>query len=318
MKGRVKIIGHFALGLLTASCVLGPEPRFPPRVADGSYCVSMAALDVVASRRAAEEADVQAQAAVAAGYSPRSLQTARAIGALAQVDRLAAAVLRSASAAEIADLRGQVNDTISLASLDLASTVANLACEEGRAGQIASDLRSAEQAQTRTLTAYSLILSAAAAVAGGVLSIADKNPVPGGAVGITGGLVGGAFGFATLAVRRTTTFRHVHNILGEVWKGGAHSSFPNIVWAYLTRPEFSRTADRTLRDYLVSSWMQSGTLGSDGMHLSAGRLALYFGDGGTYDASGLDDRVDMLSDVREVVNLMNHGLQHLADEVAHR
>jgi len=45
-------------------------------------------------------------------------------------------------------------------------------------------------------------------------------------------------------------------------------------------------------------------------------MALYFGEGGTYDASSLDDRANMLSDVREIVSLMEHGLQHLAAEVA--
>ena len=45
-------------------------------------------------------------------------------------------------------------------------------------------------------------------------------------------------------------------------------------------------------------------------------MALYFGDGGVYDADGLDDRASMLSDVREVVSLMNHGLQHLETEVS--
>ena len=53
-------------------------------------------------------------------------------------------------------------------------------------------------------------------------------------------------------------------------------------------------------------------------HLSEARIALYFGDGGTYDASGLDDRASMLSDVCEVVSLLNHDLQLLAMEAAKR
>jgi hypothetical protein len=71
-----------------------------------------------------------------------------------------------------------------------------------------------------------------------------------------------------------------------------------------------------MRDYLVATWEESGHLGDEHGRTSAERIALYFGDGGTYDASGLDDRTNMLSDVREVVSLMNHGLQHLAMEVA--
>ena len=314
----VKLVVAALLALLCSSCLLGPKVRSAHRVADGTYCASRETLDLPPSGRSAEDADVPASAAVARGYTPRSLDVARAIGALARVERLAEAASRHAADGEIADLRGQVNDAISLASLDIVSTVAHLACEEGRAGQIASDLRGAEQAQTQTITVYSLVIGAAAAVAGGVLSVATKNPTPGAAVGIAGGLVGGGFGFATLAVHRSTTFRHTRNILGEVWRGGEHPSFPEVVWAYLTRPQFSRTADRTLRDYLVKTWAESGALGDDPKNLSAPRIALYFGEGGTYDASGLDDRANMLSDVREVVSLFNHGLQHLAMEVARR
>jgi hypothetical protein len=73
--------------------------------------------------------------------TPRALDVARAIGALAQVERLADAVSQNAPDSELADLRGQVNDTMSLATLDLASTVANLACEEGRTNQIAPPRR---------------------------------------------------------------------------------------------------------------------------------------------------------------------------------
>jgi hypothetical protein len=313
----VKRVVAASLVLLTG-CVLGPHPRFAEHVADGTYCASRVALDLPTSRRDAEDASVRADNAIALGYSPRALEIARAIGALAQVERLAAAVAHQAPDAEVADLRGRVNDTISLATLDLASTMAHLSCEEGRAAQIAGNLRDAEQAQNRRLTAYSLVLSAVAAIAGGVLAVADKNPVPAASIGIAGGVAGGGFGFATLAVQRKTTFAHRRNILAEVWRDGEHPSFPSIIWAYLTRPEFSRTGDRTLRDYLVSSWKESGRLGDDPAHPSDALVALYFGEGGTYDANGLDDRAAMLSDVREVVSLMNHALQHLAAEIARR
>ncbi len=308
--------GTALLCLSVTSCVLGPEPRLARRVSEGTYCAAREALDLPRARRPIEDASAAARAAVETGYSARSLDVARSIGALAQVERLADAVSRKAPDAEIADLRGQVNDTISMASLDLASTVAHLTCEEGRAGQIAADLRAAEQTQTRHLTAWSLLLGAAASVAAGVLAIADRDQAPAAAVGIGGGVAAGAFGFGTLAVHRTATFHHTHNILGEVLRDGAHPSFPDVIWAYLTRPQFSRTGDQTLRDQLVTTWKESGRLGDDLRHPSDERVALYFGDGGVYDADGLDDRASMLSDVREVVSLMNHGLQHLETEVS--
>ncbi|HEY8042391.1 MAG TPA: hypothetical protein VIF15_21455 [Polyangiaceae bacterium] len=309
-----------ALSLLPCACVLGPPPNVARNVAEGEYCASQNALDTTpASHPPPEEASAPARVAVERGYTPRSLDTARAIGAVVQVERLAEARARDAPESEIVDLRGQLNDAIALATLDLSSTVANISCEEGRAGQIATDLRDAERVQTRNLTAYSLAVTAAAAIGGGALAFANRSdPTPAAGVGIAGGVAGGSFGLATLAVHRSTTYLHRRNVAGQIWYGGAHPDFPDLVWAYVTRPEFTGSRHRSIREALVKEWMESGRLGDDPAHPSPERVALYFGQGGTYDADGLDDRADMLSEVREAVDLMNHDLQHLASEAQHR
>jgi hypothetical protein len=274
---------------------------------------------VTAETAPPEETGIPARAAEVRGYTPRALDTARAIGALAQVERLAEAERRRTPETEVLDLRGQLLDAIGLATLDLSSTVAHIQCEEGRAGQIATGLRDAEEKQTRTLTAYSLVLSAVGAIGAGVLAMTNRtDPAPASMVAIGGGAAGGAFGAATLAVHRSTTFLHRRNILGQLWYGGAHPDFPEIVWAYVTRPQFTTGGDRTIRDVVTLTWKESGRLGDDSAHPSPERVALYFGDGGTYDADGLDDRADMLSEVREAVALMNHDLQNLAAEARGR
>jgi hypothetical protein len=318
MRSLSPFIALAAPAILCTSCVLGPDPVIAHNVTEGAYCASQHVLDPAASHPPPEEATLPARTAVDRGYTPRALDTARAIGALAQVERLAQAEARGASSAEIVDLRGQLNDAIAIATLDISSTVAHIECEEGRAGQIASDLREAEQKQTQRLTAYSIVSSSVATVGAGVLTITSKDPVPGGAVAVAGGVTGGTFGLASLFVHRTGTFRHARNILGQLWFGTAHPDFPEIVWAYLTRPQFTREQDRTMRDSVVLTWKQSGRLGDDPEHPSPDRIALYFGQGGTYDADGLDDRADMLSEVREAVDLMHHDLQHLATEATRR
>ncbi len=73
-----------------------------------------------------------------------------------------------------------------------------------------------------------------------------------------------------------------------------------------------------VRDSLVLAWRQSGRLGDDLAHPSSSRAALYFGEGGVYDADGLDDRAHMLSQVSELVNLMTYDLHHLATAAATR
>jgi hypothetical protein len=303
--------------LASSACVLGPEPVFARNVAEGSYCASPHARDGESSHAPPEAASSPASAAAMSRFSPRALDMARAIGALAQVERLADAEARHASDAEMADLRGQLNDAVQTATLDLASMVAHLECAEGRATQIASDLRKAEQTQTKRLTAYSLVLSALGAIGAAALAVADKDQTPAAVVGITGGVTGGAFGLATLAVHRTTTFRHERNVLGQVWRGDAHPDIPEVVWAYLSRAQFTKSGARSYRDHLVVTWKESGRLGESD-HVDAARVALYFGDGGVYDADGLDDYAGMLSDVREIVDLMHHDLAHLSIEAARR
>jgi hypothetical protein len=104
---------------------------------------------------------------------------------------------------------------------------------------------------------------------------------------------------------------HRRNLLGQIWRGGAHRDFPETVWAYLTRPELAEP-HRTPRDDVVKMWKESGRLGDDPTHPAPDRVALSFGEGGTYDANGLFARAGMLGELGQIVNLMSHDLQRLA------
>jgi hypothetical protein len=258
-----------------------------------------------------EGPNVTAPHATARGLSPGTLELARAIGALDEIERLEEAEDRGAPPGEIADLRGQLNDTIAAAALDLSSTVATIQCEEWRAREVASWLHDAEGKQVRKLTAASLVLSAAAAIATGVLALADRYATPAAVVGISGGILAGTLGFTTLSVHRTTPFLHPRDLLGQVWRGGEHPDFPETVWAYLTHATVAEP-HRTPREDVVDMWKGSGRLGDDPAHPAAESVALYFGEGGTYDANGLFARAGMLGELAQIVDLMSHDLQHLA------
>ncbi len=298
-------------GLLSTSCVLAPAAVLPHDVLEGATCEPRLELESGASRSPPEGADVHAPHAMARGVSPDTLDVARAVAALDEIERLAEAEDRGASHGEIADLRGQLNDTIGAAALDVSSILASIQCEEWRAREVASWLRDAEVKEVRKLTAASLVLSASAAVATGVLAIVDKNDVPPAAVGIGGGILAGTIGYTTLSVHRTTRFLHARNLLGQVWRGGSHPDFPETVWADLTRPELAEPR-RTARDHVIDMWKESGRLGDDPTHPAPERVALFFGEGGTYDANGLFARAGMLGELGQIVNLMFHDLQHLA------
>jgi hypothetical protein len=227
------------------------------------------------------------------------------------MERLVEAEDRGAPEGEIADLRGRLNDTIGATALDLGSVVANIHCEEWRAREVASWVHDAESKQVRRFTAASLVLAASAAIATGVLSLVDKNDVAAAVVGIGGGVVAGTLGFSTLSVHETTRYLHPRNLLGQVWRGGPHPDFPETVWSFLTRPK-PAMPDRTPREDIVDMWKDSGRLGDDPAHPDPERVALIFGEGGTYDANGLFARAGMLGELGQIVNLMSHDLQHLA------
>jgi hypothetical protein len=306
-----------ALALLAASCVLGPKPMLPRNVTAGGFCASPYTPDSRRSRSLADDDNgLPASVAVARRYASQTLDIARALGLLDLVERLAEARDRGASETEISNLRGEIFDATSLVKLDLASAVAQIECEAARAGEIAAKLRDAEAAQTNRLTAFSLVLSAAAAVASGTLDLADQNQTAASIVGIGGGVVGGALGFATLAVHRTADFRHDPNMLGEFWYGNRHPDFPETVWVYLTRPQFGTDHERSRREALIAGWRASGRLGADPARPSSEAIALYFGSGGIYDADDLETRARMLIEVRDVIDLMNHDLRQLETDVA--
>jgi hypothetical protein len=210
-----------SVGAAQSACVVGPEPRFSKNVTEGAYCASPSSGDgLVHVGPDAESAPVSAD--VQRAFSARSIETARAIGALALVERLVGADMKRATDREVVDLRGQLNDAITLARLDLASAIADMHCEEGRAGQVATALRDAESAQTKALTAYSLAIGALAALGAGITSLASPHDLkPGAVVDISGGVIGGALGVATLSVHRTGARAHESRPAAPRRRGGA-------------------------------------------------------------------------------------------------
>jgi hypothetical protein len=294
--------------LLSTGCVLGPAVRVGGQVMEGAYCASPHALADVDPPPDADEAP--APEATARGFSRRSMDTARAIGAVVLLEHLAHVENEHAPEAQIIDARAQLIDAIQMATLDLASTSAELECEQERATQVATALRTAEAQQIRNITTDALVLTAVASVAAGVLSVAQKDdPVPAAVTGISGGVAGGVLGLATLGVHRRTRFLHPRNALGEVFSGAAHPDFPQSVWTYLTRAHFTATEQRPAREWLVLSWQKAGRLEQQ---------TLVLGAGGDYDADSLENRAAMLDELEAGVSLMNHELQHLATEVSQK
>ena len=302
---------------IVAAC--GGAPRFDRTVTDAHFCAPPHAWRLGDLGAPSNPAGDRPSEAVAATYSKSNVETARAIGALPLLDRLAKLQMAKASDDELLPVRQEIDDEIAFAELDLESAGAELGCETGRAEHVAIALKDADGDQVRDLTVLSLTVSATAAVVSGILTARNGSAVANGTAGVAGGVIGGGLGVGALLVNHTTRFMHPRNLLRDVWLAPAHTELiPAPVWTYLMSPQFGPGGETAIRDNIVLLWRQSGRLGGDPENPDPALIALYFGEGGDYDADELERRATMLSEVLSSMNLMHQELRELAAEVWRR
>jgi len=120
---------------------------------------------------------------------------------------------------------------------------------------------------------------------------------------VTGGL-----GVGSLYVHPRIDFQHPRNLLTDLWTGPPTSStYPPLVWAYLTRAQFSNEEQQAIREKIVARWRRYRDIASDPVE-----TALLFGAGGSYDAATLRARAAMLDEVKAEVELVSQDIEALA------
>ena len=148
---------------------------------------------------------------------------------------------------------------------------------------------------------------AATGIATSILMAQDASKGSQLGVGVGGASVAGALGLGALVVHPRLVFSHPRNLLADVWNGPKVSTlYPPVVWAYLSRPEFSNRGDQPIRAKIAARWRSFADLEADD-------VALLFGSGGDYDEKALHVRASMLNQVKAEVELLN---QELADAVS--
>ena len=254
------------------------------------------------------------------GFSPEALEIAETIGAIdlvAQMPTLEAEMAQNieGSAVRFLRVRQQLSDRIVMAILDVARTAAEADCEEERADQLADRLQEVRDKKIRYRTLIAIVGDALVGVMAGALGLALQETASE-ASAIFGGVVATAFGFAAAFTGGEHDFRHDRNILKEVWEGPAQSILmPMSVWRFLNRPLSDDPERRSFRETLISRWQEDGRLGTPGSETEQRRLALFFGEGGTYEIEDLRARASMLDLLEADVNLMSEHLQLLMQEV---
>jgi hypothetical protein len=197
-------------------------------------------------------------------------------------------------------------ERIEEARLAIARISAELDCEGERADQVGNYLQEKSQSWVQGFTVASLVAGAATGIASAFLMAADTSKGSQLAVGVSGASVAGALGIGALVVHPRLPFSHPRNLLADVWNGPRVSTlYPPVVWAYLSRPEFSNRGDQPIRAKIATRWRSFAGLEADD-------VKLLFGSGGPYDEKALHVRASMLNQVKAEVELLN---QELADAV---
>lgn len=266
----------------------------------------------------------EAAPSVPAGFSPQALEIAEIIGIrdlLVQMPLLETEVSRGAEGATLRLLwaRQQLSDRMLLALFEVKRTAAETDCEEERADQLADRLHDKLDTRVRYQTLIAIVGDALVGILSGGLELAAYNTAAA-AGAIAGGVIATGFGSAALFGRgEQVDFRHERNLLKDVWEGPQRSLlFPESVWRFLNRPLKDDPAGRSLRETLIARWRRHGRLDDPGSEAERRRIALFFGEGGTYEIDDLRDRAAMLDLLESDINLMSHDLERLMQEVLGR
>jgi hypothetical protein len=214
------------------------------------------------------------------------------------------------SATPALEARVRIVERVELARLAIASTSAELDCESERAEQAADYLTRGQTKNVQLLTVGSVAAAALTGIAGVFLSTHQAPSGDQEGLAIGGGVATAAFGLASLYVHPRTDFEHSRNLLADVWSGPVVSStYPPLVWVYLTRAEFSNSQTEPIRKKIVGRWRRFDQVDDPAS------VALLFGTGGSYDVDTLRTRAAMLDEVRAEVELTEQDLMAFAGAV---
>lgn len=204
--------------------------------------------------------------------------------------------------------RMEVLAHIEAARLAIAGTRAEIDCAGESVRQVADHLAHAQSNAVQSLTVGSIAVAAATSIVSVFLSTGGASRWTQNGFAIGGGALTAGLGLASLYVHPFTVYEHQRNLLADVWFGPKESStYPPIVWGYLTQPEFSNEQRAPIRVKIVERWKQFQDIKDD-----RETVTLFFGAGGSYDVEALRTRAAMLDEVKAEVDLMNQEIAALA------
>ncbi len=249
-------------------------------------------------------------------YSPVAVHIADVLDLLPQLDRLARLENEGAPPAEIEKVRRRLATRLQLATLEVASLVAELECEVQRADEVQDRLKETQNRRTITQTVLGVIFGGLANILSGGIAMATQAGDTGNVASVAGGALEVLFGSSANFTKIRQEFSHPHNHLDAFWHGTSHEEvFSKSVWRFLTEPDVRDLNGHSLREVLIKSWEEEGRLGEEGSQKEQERKDLLFGRGGLYDPEALHLREAMLHQLESSIQLMHQDMETLLREL---
>jgi len=218
-------------------------------------------------------------------------------------------------------VRQEITERVLAASLDIDSVNAVIDSEVDQITSIRADIQAKREKAQNIINIASVLTGG---VAGAVTSAMQFKPST---VNLGNGIgVGGGAGSVVLSIvgmrmrggRRPLgdSPRMLARFFGR--EPGAieaiPSEYPDEVWSYLNSVPPSKPNTATLREQLIAKWRSEGKIKQDGSQKSERKIesmSSNFSQLRVLHISDLEDRIEMLLDIRARVSLMKRGLSEI-------
>ncbi|MCC5921265.1 MAG: hypothetical protein LAT68_13400 [Cyclobacteriaceae bacterium] len=235
-------------------------------------------------------------------FDKRSRRVIRSLRLDKNIDRLL--TLKSADDPISFEIeRQKIHSKVQMASLVLSGLAASFDCEEERAEAVAGMMIKKENQLLRKVTISSIVIGGIVAITAGTLFISGYE-LAAELIGISGGLAEAGLGTFVLLSRHEVKFMHQENLLHPLYyKTNEAAYFPPFVWNYINQS--SQENDIKLIDQLNETWLEYAP--SDEEKKTEWEATL-FGRGGSYNATLLELRADMLDQAESVFTQLKQEL----------
>jgi hypothetical protein len=213
-------------------------------------------------------------------------------------------------------LRHDVTDRILLATQELTTVLAELACERTRALELKNYLQQQTDKRVFRLTILSVLAGALSTVVSGTLEIAEADAPYVQGVAMGGAVLSGYWALRASGGFEEADFLHKRNHLSDVREGPRTSKvFPPIVWHFLTRELEPDKQTQTVRETILERWDELDVINETETDEQRRQGELLFGPGGRYNLADASRRISLLEVLELEVGSMYQELKQLQQEL---